>query len=41
MADTRRVLKTLGYDLRSKERERRPSREELIAILEHYVLSQA
>lgn len=40
MADARKVLKKLGYDMRSQERSRRPSKAELEKILEHFGTGQ-
>lgn len=37
MADARKVLKSLGYNMKSRERNRRPSLEELNEVLKHFV----
>ncbi|WP_055128397.1 site-specific integrase [Pseudomonas mediterranea] len=41
MGDARRVLKKLGYNLRSRERDRRPSLDELDRLLTHFHELQA
>ena len=41
MTDARRVLKKLGYNLRSRERDRRPSLDELHKLLTHFQETQA
>jgi hypothetical protein len=37
MADARKVLKKLGYNMKSRERDRRPALVELDKILTYYV----
>ncbi|MCD5977244.1 tyrosine-type recombinase/integrase [Pseudomonas quasicaspiana] len=37
MADARKVLKSLGYKMKSRERDRRPTFEELDKLLKHFV----
>jgi len=41
MTDARRVLKKLGYDMRSRERDRRPTLDELDKLLKHFQGIQA
>jgi len=41
MADARRVLKKLGYNMRSRERDRRPTLDELDKLLKHFQGIQA
>lgn len=36
MADARKVLKKLGYDMKSQERARRPAKDELQKLLQHF-----
>lgn len=36
MPDARLVLKRLGYNMKSRERDRRPTLEELDKVLEHF-----
>lgn len=40
MADARKVLKKLGYDMKSQERSRRPTKDELQKLLEHFSAGQ-
>lgn len=40
MADARKVLKKLGYDMKSQERVRRPTTDELQKLLEHFSAGQ-
>jgi hypothetical protein len=37
MADARKVLRKLGYNMKSRERDRRPTKDELDKVLEHFV----
>ncbi len=37
MSDARKVLKKLGYNMKSRERDRRPTKHELEKLLEHFV----
>ena len=41
MADARRVLKKLGYNMKSRERDRRPTLDELDKLLKHFQGIQA
>ncbi|MBD8682842.1 site-specific integrase [Pseudomonas sp. CFBP 13719] len=41
MSGARRVLRKLGYNLKSRERDRRPTLDELESILQHYQDMQA
>lgn len=41
MADARRVIKKLGYNTKSRERDRRPTLAELDALLQQFVAVQA
>ena len=41
MTDARRVLKKLGYNMKSRERDRRPTLEELDELLKHFQAVQA
>lgn len=41
MTDARKVLKKLGYNMRSRERDRRPTLEELDKLLKHFQGIQA
>lgn len=41
MADARKVLRKLGYDTRSRERDRRPTLNELDKLLKHFQSIQA
>jgi hypothetical protein len=36
MADARKVLRKLGYNMKSRERDRRPTKDELDKLLEHF-----
>lgn len=36
MADARKVLRKLGYNMKSRERDRRPTKDELDKVLEHF-----
>lgn len=40
MPDARKVLRKLGYNMKSRERDRRPTKEELDKLLEHFVSMQ-
>lgn len=40
MADARKVLRKLGYNMKSRERDRRPTKDELDKLLEHFVSMQ-
>lgn len=40
MADARKVLKKLGYDMKSQERARRPTNDDLRKLLEHFSAGQ-
>lgn len=37
MPDARKVLRKLGYNMKSRERDRRPAKDELDKLLEHFV----
>jgi integrase len=41
MADARKVLKKLGYNMKSRERDRRPTLDELDKLLTHFCAIQA
>ena len=41
MADARKVLRKLGYNMRSRERDRRPTLDELDSLLKHFQSIQA
>ncbi|MCY0111570.1 site-specific integrase [Pseudomonas monsensis] len=40
MPDARKVLRKLGYKMKSRERDRRPAKDELDKLLEHFVSMQ-
>lgn len=40
MSDARKVLRKLGYNMKSRERDRRPAKDELDKLLEHFLSMQ-